>query len=71
MGKTFVFADILDSVEALSLDEQEALMEIVRRRADERRRKGLTRDVEEARREFRDGACKPASPGEILEEILS
>jgi hypothetical protein len=65
------FGEVLEAVDKLSLEEQESLIDILRRRMIERRRAELAKDIEEARQEFREGACQPATPSDIMEEILS
>jgi hypothetical protein len=70
MENTITFGEVLDAAEKLSLDEQETLIEILRRRAIERRRDRLAKDIKEAEKEFREGKCKPASVDEIMKEIL-
>jgi hypothetical protein len=65
------FADVIESVEALSLDEQESLLSIVQRRLHEQRRTELVRRVKAARQEFRSGRCQPASPDEIIRKVTA
>ncbi len=65
------FAEILDAVDELPLEEQAELIEVVRRRLLERRRDELTEEVQEARRDFQAGRCLPGTPDEILRDILS
>lgn len=62
---------ILDAAERLSLDEQEALVDILSHRITERRRSELAKDVRDAREEFRQGGCSPATLGELVREILA
>jgi hypothetical protein len=38
--------------------------------ADHRRAK-LANDVQDAQQEFREGRCSPATPGELMKEILT
>ena len=64
------FGDTLDAIEQLSKDEQEDLLEIVRHRVAERNRTRLIAEVREAEQEYAAGKCAPASPDEILKEIL-
>ncbi len=71
MDPLISFADVLEAVEQLSTEDQEALVEIVRRRASERGRKRMAAEAEEARREFAEGKCRPTTPGELIDEILS
>ncbi|MDM8550615.1 hypothetical protein QUF72_11070 [Desulfobacterales bacterium HSG2] len=70
MGDVISFGEILEAADKLSLEEQETLVDILRRRVNENRRAGLLCDVQEARKEFREGRCKPATPEEIMKEIL-
>ena len=65
------FSDLVDAVDQLSLEEQMALIEIVRRRLIEHRRDQLADEIQEAQRDLRAGRCQPATPDEILRDILS
>ena len=71
MQKPSPFAQVLEAVDQLSPEEQEALVEIVRRRMAERGRKRLAAEVRRARKEFAQGRCKPGTVDEIMREILS
>ena len=65
------FGEVLESIEKLSLDEQETLMDIVQRRIAERSRKVLKAEIQEAHQEFAEGQCQPATADELMKEILS
>lgn len=65
------FGEILDAADKLPLAEQETLLDILHRRTIARRRTELVKDVEEAQREFQEGRCGPATPEELIAEILS
>jgi hypothetical protein len=71
MNSASYFSSVLDAIEQLSDDEQETLLDIVRRRLAERGRQRIVRDVEEGRREFSAGKLKPMSVDEIMDEINS
>lgn len=71
MQSIMSFGDVLEAADQLSLDEQETLIDILHRRLIERRRADLAKDIREARKEFEAGQAKPASPDEIMGEILS
>lgn len=71
MEGTVRFDDVLDAADQLSLDEQETLIDILRRRMIERRRAVLAKEIEEADKEFQDGKCKTVTPSELMKEILS
>ena len=71
MDHAMSFGEILEAADGLQVDEQESLLEILQKRIVERRREGIARDVEEAREAFRAGQCRPATPDEIFDEIVS
>ena len=71
MKNGITFNDVLESVDKLSLDEQETLTEVIRRRLIERRRAELGNEIQDAQREFKEGSCQPATSSEIMKEILS
>ncbi len=68
-GKSF--GDILDAADKLSLEEQEELIEVLSCRAADRRRDLLGRDIRTARKEFKEGKVRPATPDDIVSEILA
>jgi hypothetical protein len=71
MERSESFADVLEAVDRLSEEDREALIDIVRRRTAEQGRKRVAAEAAEARREFEGGHCRPATPGELMDEILS
>jgi len=71
MENTEDFGEVLEAVDRLSLDEQEALLDIVRRRTAEQRRKRLAQDIREAQEEFAQGRCAATTADELMKEILS
>ncbi len=71
MATAYAFGDILEAANELSIDEQETLIDVLRRRIAEHRRMAIVRDVREAREELEAGHCRSATPDEILDEILS
>jgi U3 small nucleolar ribonucleoprotein component len=71
MEKTLTFGEVLDTVEQLSLEDQEALTDIIRRRIIEQRRAELAKDIQEAQEEFKAGSARPVTPDELMAEILS
>lgn len=71
MTKPMRFNDVLEAVEALSQDEQEALLTLLRRRLAERGRARVASDIRAAEQEFKDGQCRPRTPDEVIDEIMS
>ncbi len=65
------FADLLDAVDELQVEEQAELVEIVRHRLNERRRDELAAEVRQAQADFEAGLCPPMTPEAILREIFS
>lgn len=70
MEKESSFGDVLDAADALSIDEQETLVDILGRRVTELRRFELAKDIAAARQEFHNGGCSAADPDELMGEIL-
>ena len=66
MEKTLSFGEVLDTVEQLSLEDQEALTDIIRRRIIEQRRAELAKDIQEAQEEFKAGNARPVTPDELI-----
>jgi len=65
------FSQVLEEADALSRDEQESLVSILQRRLREQRRAELISTVKNARKEFKAGRLRPASPAEIMKKILA
>jgi hypothetical protein len=70
MEKSFTFGDVLEAADRLSLEEKEALIEVLQRRLVEQRRDELAKEIKVARKEFQAGKCQPASPEELMKDIL-
>lgn len=65
------FEEILDRVSELPLDRQELLIEIVKRRMHEEKRRLLAAESHAALEEFRSGNLKPMSAQEAILELRS
>ena len=63
------FSEVVEAADNLSVDEQEALLEILRRRLAKRNHEALVRDVAEARTEFQSGKTRPTSVSDIMDEV--
>jgi hypothetical protein len=64
------YGQVVDSIEALSDEQQESLVKLVQQRLAERRREALAKSVREARREFKSGKLRPATPAAIMRRVL-
>ena len=62
-------SDVIEAIDRLSHDEQEALLDIVRRRMSEARRSRLIRAVREARRDYTAGEFRVVTPSELARDI--
>jgi len=70
MTKTLPFGEVLEAADHLSQEEQEELIAVLHRRLAQAARKRLTADVRAARKEFAKGHSTPATPEEMMREIL-
>ena len=70
MNNAVSFHEVLDAVEHLSLDEQESLIDVIRRRIAEHRRREIAGLVSSAREEYRNGKLSPENPDDIIQSIL-
>jgi hypothetical protein len=71
MESVMPFGEVLEAVDKLSLEEQEALVGVLYRRLIERRREVLAKDVQHAQQEFEAGQCRPVTAAELMKEIVS
>jgi hypothetical protein len=71
MRKSSRFSEVLEATELLSLEERETLMEVLQNRTAEERRAQLKREIGKARREHAARKVKPASPRQIMRDILA
>ena len=71
MARALSFGEVLETVGRLSLEDQETLVHIIRRRVVEQRRAELTKDIREAREALEAGDVRPVTSDELMGEILS
>jgi hypothetical protein len=71
MNDAVTFNDVLEAVAHLSLDEQESLIDVIRRRIADHRRQEISTLVSSAREEYKTGTLRPESPDDIMQSILS
>lgn len=70
MSKAISFDELLEVVDHLSLDEQESLIDIIRRRIAEHRRREISALISSARMEYQQGKLSPETPQDIINSIL-
>ncbi|GAB4230679.1 MAG: hypothetical protein Kow0049_12690 [Stanieria sp.] len=69
MMKTSAFQQAIESVESLSLEDQEILLDILQKRLHQQRRNNLTQEIRETRQEFTQGKVKFGSVDQFLKEL--
>lgn len=68
MTQTVAFSDALAAAEQLDPDAQAELVALLSRRLAERGREHVAAVVDQARREFVAGQCRPMTAAEIIHE---
>ena len=63
------FQELIESVEALPLDDQEILMDIINRRIIEQRRDELVADMEESLQAYRKGEVRIGTVDDLLRDL--
>jgi hypothetical protein len=63
------FGELLEAADQLPPEDQQTLIDILRRRLAHAGRLRLAADVQEARQEFAEGRCRPVSVKELVREI--
>jgi hypothetical protein len=71
MENVLAFGKVLEAADRLSLEEQQTLAEILKRRIVDRRRQELAADVQSAHEEYKAGSCEPLNADELMAEILA
>ncbi|MBW4477069.1 MAG: hypothetical protein KME54_09370 [Tolypothrix brevis GSE-NOS-MK-07-07A] len=69
MTKVSNFEKVLDSVEALSVDEQETLIKLVEQRLAERRREEIAANIAQAKAEYQTGQVFRGTVEEVIAEL--
>ena len=64
------FNEILESVEQLSVEDQEALIDLVRRRLVERRRAEIAANIVKAQEEYQTGQVFRGTVDELMAELM-
>lgn len=67
---TVRFADLVEMIDRLPLEQRECLVDVVRKRIADDERGRIASSIRSARRGHRRGQSKPATPDELMREIL-
>lgn len=65
------FADLIEMIERLPLEERESLVDVVRKRNADDTRRRISASVRSARREHTRGKAKPVTPDALMKEIMA
>ena len=65
-----VFQEIIDSIEVLSIEDQDYLFELIRKRRIENRQRDILANSEEVMQSFKDGTAKRGSVGDLIADLL-
>ena len=71
MQNPLPFGEILEAADDLPIEDQEALVEVLKSRLRGRRRAELAQEIHQANKEFAEGSCRPVTPDELMREIRS
>ena len=70
MARGVTFSEVVEMTNALNLEEKETLLEVLRHRTVQERRKRLAKEARGAWKEYRKGKYKAMSAAEIMAEIM-
>jgi hypothetical protein len=69
--KASLFQEALNAIDALSLDDQVALIDVLNNRLKLRQRQQVVKEVREVQQEYREGKFKSGSVDDFLAELDS
>ena len=65
-----IFQEIIDSIERLSLEDQDYLFELIRKRRIENRRDEILANAHEVLQSFQNGTAKRGSVDDLIADLL-
>jgi|GraSoiStandDraft_4_1057263.scaffolds.fasta_scaffold1513361_2 hypothetical protein len=69
MSRAVRFSDLVEMIDRLPLDQREGLVDVVRKRIADDRRRRLAASIRSAKREHARGRSKPTTPEQLIREI--
>jgi ABC-type Fe3+/spermidine/putrescine transport system ATPase subunit len=69
MIKTSAFQQAIESVESLSVEDQEILLDLLQKRLQQKRRTQLAQEIKEIHQEFAEGKVQFGSVDQFLEQL--
>jgi len=67
--KTSTFQQLIESVENLSIEDQEVLLDILQKRLQQKRRAQIAKEITEVRQEVEEGNFQVGSVDQFLQEL--
>jgi len=67
---TISFQEIIDSIEKLSIDEQDYLFELIKKRRIEKRRLEIAADAQAILKSLKEGTAKIGSVDDLIADLL-
>lgn len=64
------FQEIIDSIEKLTIEDQDQLFELIRKRRSENRRAEILANAQEVMQAFKDGTAKRGSVDDLIADLL-
>ncbi len=65
-----IFQELIESIEALSIEEQDYLWELIRKRRIEQRRGEIAANAEAVKLAFREGKAKQGTVDDLMADLL-
>jgi hypothetical protein len=69
IDKTSTFQKAIEAVEALELEEQEMLVDIISKRLKQQRRDELLKEIAQAERDYEQGNVQRGSVADLMAEL--
>ena len=66
-----IFQEIIDSIESLSVEDQDYLFELVRKRRIENRRAEILANAHEVMQSFKQGTAKRGNIDDLIADLLT
>jgi hypothetical protein len=69
LAQSLSFQDLIEAVEAMPLEDQSILVELINKRITEKRRAELIAEVQEARNAFKSGEAKSGTFEDLMKDL--
>jgi len=65
-----ILQEIIDSIESLPIEDQDYLLELIRKRRIDNRRAEILANAQEVQQSFKDGTAKRGSVDDLIADLL-